>query len=80
MIQTQQLQMQAMSSTTVNPGSTETQQMRVLAPAGVSLRPQKFTVQADKSSRRSGYECGFRILQEGRMCRINRISLGSRLI
>jgi len=34
--QTQQLQMQAMSNTTVNAGSTETQQMRVLAPAGVS--------------------------------------------
>ena len=28
--------MQAMSNTTVNAGSTETQQMRVLAPAGVS--------------------------------------------
>lgn len=33
--QTQQLQMQAMSSPDVAAGATETQQMRVLAPAGV---------------------------------------------
>lgn len=34
--QTQQLQMQAMSNQNVAGGATETQQMRVLAPAGVS--------------------------------------------
>lgn len=36
--QTQQLQMQAMSSADILPGATETQQMRVLVPAGVSAR------------------------------------------
>ncbi|RSH78568.1 clathrin associated protein complex large subunit [Apiotrichum porosum] len=35
---TQQLQMQAMSKTDVGPGATETQQMRILAPAGASIR------------------------------------------
>src|SRR6266702_5125312 len=35
--QTQQLQMQPMSRPDVNPGTTETQQMRITAPAGVSL-------------------------------------------
>lgn len=34
--QTQQLQMQPMSRPDVNPGATETQQMRITAPAGVS--------------------------------------------
>ncbi|WRT66260.1 uncharacterized protein IL334_003213 [Kwoniella shivajii] len=35
---TQQLQMQAMSSTEISSGSTETQQMRIHAPAGASIR------------------------------------------
>jgi AP-1 complex subunit gamma-1 len=35
--QTQQLQMQPMSRPDVNPGATETQQMRITAPAGVSI-------------------------------------------
>ncbi|WWD17404.1 hypothetical protein CI109_101845 [Kwoniella shandongensis] len=35
---TQQLQMQAMSNTDVSPGSVETQQMRVIAPAGAAVR------------------------------------------
>ncbi|TDL23779.1 Adaptor protein complex AP-1 gamma subunit [Rickenella mellea] len=35
---TQQLQMLPMSNTTVNPGATETQQMRVLAPVGSNVR------------------------------------------
>ncbi|WOO77074.1 AP-1 complex subunit gamma-1 [Vanrija pseudolonga] len=35
---TQQLQMQAMSKSDVLPGSTETQQMRILAPAGAQIR------------------------------------------
>jgi AP-1 complex subunit gamma-1 len=48
--QTQQLQMQAMSNTTVNAGSTETQQMRVLAPAGVSCISQLFLAKADRQS------------------------------
>jgi len=34
--QSQQLQMLPMSSTDVNPGVVETQQMRVIAPVGVS--------------------------------------------
>ena len=34
--QSQQLQMLPMSSPDVNPGATETQQMRVIAPVGVS--------------------------------------------
>ena len=35
--QTQQLQMQPMSRPDVNPGATETQQMRITAPVGVSM-------------------------------------------
>jgi AP-1 complex subunit gamma-1 len=35
--QTQQLQMQPMSRQDVNPGATETQQMRITAPIGVSI-------------------------------------------
>jgi len=35
---TQQLQMMPMSSPTVNPGATETQQMRVMAPVGAQVR------------------------------------------
>lgn len=35
--QTQQLQMQPMSRPDVNPGVTETQQMRITAPVGVSM-------------------------------------------
>lgn len=37
--QTQQLQMQPMSRPDVNPGATETQQMRITAPTGVSIEP-----------------------------------------
>jgi hypothetical protein len=37
--QTQQLQMQPMSRPDVNPGATETQQMRITAPVGVSMSP-----------------------------------------
>jgi len=36
-LQTQQLQMQPMSRQDVSPGATETQQMRVTAPVGVSI-------------------------------------------
>lgn len=36
-LQTQQLQMQPMSRQDVNPGATETQQMRITAPVGVSM-------------------------------------------
>jgi AP-1 complex subunit gamma-1 len=36
--QTQQLQMQAMSKSDVAPGATETQQLRILAPAGSQIR------------------------------------------
>jgi AP-1 complex subunit gamma-1 len=35
---TQQLQMQPMSNPDVNPGATETQQMRVTAPVGSNVR------------------------------------------
>jgi len=35
---TQQLQMLPMSNTSVNPGATETQQLRVMAPVGSSVR------------------------------------------
>lgn len=37
--QTQQLQMLPMSNPNVSPGATETQQMRVVAPVGVSPSP-----------------------------------------
>lgn len=39
MIQTQQLQMQAMSNSDIVAGGTETQQLRIAAPPGVSFRP-----------------------------------------
>lgn len=38
--QSQQLQMATMSNNTVAPGATETQQLRVLAPVGVSVNTQ----------------------------------------
>ena len=49
-LQTQQLQMQPMSRPDVSPGTTETQQMRVTAPVGVSIassRPPTYRLITD---------------------------------
>lgn len=66
-LQTQQLQMQPMSRPDVSPGTTETQQMRVTAPVGVSIassRPPTYRLITDfflAYRPTSGYAYGYHI-------------------
>ena len=47
-VQTQQLQMLPMSQPNVNPGATETQQMRIMTPVGVSLHHEDYRPVSDR--------------------------------
>lgn len=76
--QSQQLQMLPMSNPDVRPGATETQQMRVLAPPGVSpCLPLIHETDFSRQSRMYGYDYAWRLRLLVKRYRIRSISRDS---
>lgn len=77
--QTQQLQMLPMSNSDVQPGATETQQMRVMAPPGVSYCFSLTDDALTSCSRICGYDYAWRLRLRVRRYKTRSIFRGSQL-